>query len=34
LVAPLAEKQTAARLERAAKCAASKVDFLTMVRGE
>jgi len=34
LVAPLAEKQTAAKLERATKCAASKVDFLTMVRGE
>jgi alpha-D-ribose 1-methylphosphonate 5-triphosphate synthase subunit PhnG len=34
LVASLAEKQTAAKLERAAKCAATKVDFLTMVRGE
>src|SRR5260370_35612844 len=31
LVAPLAEKQTAPRLERAAKCPASKVGFLTIM---
>jgi len=31
---PLAERQTAAKREQAAKCAASKVDFFTMVRGE
>jgi alpha-D-ribose 1-methylphosphonate 5-triphosphate synthase subunit PhnG len=31
---PLAERQSAAKREQAAKCAASKVDFFTMVRGE
>lgn len=31
---PLADKQAAAKAARAAKCATSKVDFLTMVRGE
>jgi alpha-D-ribose 1-methylphosphonate 5-triphosphate synthase subunit PhnG len=34
LLVPLAEKQTAAKLAQAANCAASKVDFFTMVRGE
>jgi len=34
LLAPLANKQAAAKLVRAAKCATSKVDFFTMVRGE
>ena len=31
---PLAERQAAAKRDRAAKCAASKVDFFTVVRGE
>jgi alpha-D-ribose 1-methylphosphonate 5-triphosphate synthase subunit PhnG len=33
-LAPLAHKQAAAKRERAAKIATSKVDFFTMVRGE
>lgn len=34
LLAPLATKQATARRERDAKCATSRVDFFTMVRGE
>ena len=34
VIAPLAEAEAAARRERAAKAAATKVEFFTMVRGE